>query len=211
MDFGHKIHCDVLDLEDGPEWQRQLFRFIDRSLPCFSTPARVAWIGWLKRLEGHNSLISFLIWGTIFEALYRLTLHVLGFEVLQHSPVGENVRMFQYQMLDSRTAGLCSPRIIETLLDCLEPEDRAAAERTIALAVKVRNALSHGAIVAHHEHGHLAAGHLVIKAIQHLMEVTRRHMTREAAYFRSLERSAMSSGNTVEDWVKAEDDIYALF
>jgi hypothetical protein len=168
-------------------------------------------MGWLKRLEGHNSLISFLIWGTIFEALYRLTLHVLGFEVLQRSPVGENVRMFQYQMLDSGTAGLCSPRIIEALVDCLKFEDRATARRTMALAVKVRNALSHGAIVAHHEHAHLAAGHLVIKATQLLMEVTRRHMTREAAYFRFLQRSAMSPGDPVEDWIKAEDDIYALF
>lgn len=169
-EFGHRLHCDVLDPEDGHEWQTQLFRFVKRSLPCCHTPLQIAWLGWLEPFKPDTSVMSFIIWGNVLEALYRLTLHVIGFSTLQRSSVGTDSRMFQYRMMDTREGGLCSAPALQALVDCLEPHERPIAERTIALAVKIRNALSHGAVVAHDEYGHLAAGHLVIKATQLLMD-----------------------------------------
>ncbi|MCU1224618.1 MAG: hypothetical protein JWQ42_2711 [Edaphobacter sp.] len=203
-DFGHRLHCDLLDPDDGPEWRAQLVRFVKRSLPCCYTQLQTAIYGWLEPFNPDSSVLLFVIWGNIFEAIYRLTLHLIGFSAIQRSDVGQNLRMFQYRMLDSTEGGLCSPAALEALVECLQPQERPIAERTIALAVKVRNALAHGAIVDYDEHNHLAAGHIVIKATQLLMEVSRRHWVREAAYFRSLG----STGSPVENWLSAEEDVY---
>jgi hypothetical protein len=171
----------------------------------------MAWIGWLDKFQPHNSLISFLAWGILFEALFRQTLHVIGFEVIQRSPVNGTERMFQYQMLESRPKGLCSPTAMAALVAVLRPEERENAEKVVALAVKARNALSHGAVVAYTEDEHLGGGHLFIKATQLLLAVIKVHMTREAAYYRSLRRPASVLGDSVDDWLKAEDGIYEIF
>ena len=165
----------------------------------------------MEKFERHNSLISFLAWGIVFEALYRQTIHVIGFDVIQRSPVNEANCMFQYRMLEQGPHGLCSPMAMAALVRILRPEERENAEKTIVLAIKARNALSHGAIAVHSEDGHFGAGHLFIKATQLLLAVIKEHMTREAAYYRFLDQSAFVPKNPVEDWLKAEDDIYAIF
>jgi hypothetical protein len=211
VEFGHRISCDVLKADECEAWRTQLFSFIDHSLPCCATYGRIAWLGWLENFEPHNSLISFLAWGIVFEALYRQTIHVIGFDVIQRSPVNETNRMFQYRMLEQGSNGLCSPQAMAALVRILRPEERENAGKTIMLAIKARNALSHGAIAVHSEDGHFGAGHLFIKATQLLLAVIKEHMTREAAYYRFLDRSKFISKDPVEDWLSAEDDIYAIF
>jgi hypothetical protein len=164
----------------------------------------------LEKFERHNSLISFLAWGIVFEALYRQTLHVIGFDVIQRSLVNGTNRMFQYRMLERGPNGLCSPKAMAAIVGILRPDERANAEKTVTLAIKARNALSHGAIAVHSEDGHFGAGHLFIKATQLLSAVIKEHMTREAAYYRFIERPS-DYLDPVENWLKAEDDIYAIF
>jgi hypothetical protein len=113
-------------------------------------------------------------------------------------------------MLDTRDKSLCSPEVVEKLVSVLRPEDRSTAARIISLAVKTRNAVSHGAIVTHSDHGHKGAGRIVVKAIQLLMEVTERHMTSEAAYYRYLNRGLCDPSNPIDDWETAEASILNL-
>jgi hypothetical protein len=210
IEFANTIPCDLLDEQNGEAWRARFKSFIDKSLPCFATPSKVALMGWLDRFKQHNSLTTFMVWGMLFEALYRLTAHVIGFKVIQRQRKGPNERMFQYRMLDSRENGLSSPEIVGCLIENLDPADREKATRTIDLAVKVRNALAHGATVSYNDDGHLAAGHFVIKATQILMQVTEEHMTREAAYYRSLNRPRSRPAHPDEDWDYAEVEIHRL-
>jgi hypothetical protein len=211
VDFGHRLSCDVLRRDESEAWRIQLFSFIDRSLPCIATYARMAWLGWMESFQRHDSVISFLAWGIVFEALYRQTLHVIGFDVIQRSQVNGKDWMFQYRMLETGLHGLCSPEAMAALVEVLRPEERAIAERTVTLAVKTRNALSHGALVLHTEDGHLGAGHLFIKATQLLLAVIKVHMTREGAYYRSLQRTSLVQGDSAQDWLHAENATYDLF
>jgi hypothetical protein len=208
LEFGHQLHCDVLDPELSFAWQRELFDFVDSSIACFSTYVKVAWHGWMKSFERHDSLLSFLVWGVVFEGIFRTTLHTMGFDVIQRSPINHVERMFQYRILDERQGGLCRPETISALVRDLNPQARPLAARTINLAVKTRNALSHGALVAHDDFGHIGAGHLFIKAIQLLMFATVQHMTRIGAYYRSLRRPTSAFADPTDDWLAAEDQIY---
>jgi hypothetical protein len=64
--------------------------------------------------------------------------------------------------------------------------------------------MSHGAIVEHTPLANAGAGHIVIKAVQLLMEAIKRHMTSEGAYFRHL----AAHGDQFHDWMSAEQDTY---
>ena len=152
--------------------------------------------------------MTFLIWGTLFEALFRLTVHLIGAEVLQRKPRGAVEWKFQYKMLDFQEGNLCSPDVLSHLLLVLLPEERDAGETSIRLAIKVRNAMSHGAIDHHTEDINRGGGHIMIKAIQLLIELIKRHSIREAAYFHSMAKP----GDELQDWLSAEEEIYvALF
>jgi hypothetical protein len=203
--FGNAIKCDVLEDEEiAVAWQQELSDFVLVSMPTFSVYWKMAWTGWLKKHIVHDSVLAFLAWGVIFEGLYRLTLQVLGFEVLQRSPVGANGRMFQYRSIDARATGLCRQAVLEALTEELEPHERPNAVRTVLLAVKVRNALAHGGVLDHDEMDHLAGGHLFIKSIQLLMAVTLHRMTRVRAYFRYVDRAACEPSDPIGDWLVAE-------
>lgn len=151
-----------------------------------------------------------MAWGLTFKGLYRLTAQLLGFEVLQRSSLGETGRMFQYRMLDARANGLCRPALIHTLVEEFSPSDRPNAIRTVQLAVKARNALSHGALLRHDENDHWTAGHLFIKATQLLMSVAFRRMTRVRAYFRYRNRSPGTACDSVGDWLAAESEMLEM-
>jgi hypothetical protein len=206
--FGNSIYCDVLDSDEelALMWQQQVFDFVSACAPPFSIFLKMAWLGWFKPYEQHDSLLSFVAWGLTFEGVYRLTVQCLGFEVLQRSPLGATGRMLQYRMLDARATGLCRQAILDALVEELAPSERAIATRTVQLAVKARNAMSHGALLRHDENDHLAAGHLFIKATQLLMSVTIRHMTRVRAYFRYLHRPPERAPDAVGDWLAAESE-----
>jgi hypothetical protein len=206
--FARQVCCDFLDPEDGLEWQRQFKQIFSKTLTSFHIPAIVVLSGWQKRFEPHTSILSFLIWGTMFEALFRLTVHLIGAEVLQRMPRGTVEWKFQYRMLEFQEGNLCPPDVLSHLLSVLLPEERDAGETSLRLAIKVRNAMSHGAIDHHSQDTNRGAGHIMIKAMQLLMEVIKRHSTSEAAYFRSM----ATPGNELRDWLSAENETYlALF
>jgi hypothetical protein len=127
--FGRNISCDFIDPVDGDEWQRQFRTLFSKSLPSFAVPARIAVIGWQKGFETHTSLISFLIWGALFEALFRHTVHMIGIAVIQSGPKGNSEWKFQYQTLDFGENRLCSPEVLRRVSSVLRIEDRDVAEQ----------------------------------------------------------------------------------
>lgn len=70
----------------------------------------------------------------------------------------------QYRMMDD--VGLISADNMAWLTRGLTAAERPVAERVLSLAVKCRNAVAHGAVFKYTEELRRVYGHLVIKAIQ---------------------------------------------
>jgi hypothetical protein len=107
-------------------------------------------------------------------------------------------------MLDERPNGLCRTTVVDAILAHLELPERAMARDVLMAAVRARNVFAHGAIGTFDDGHHKGIGHLFIKAQQLLMSAGLFHMTREAAYYRSLNRPDPALGSAEDDWIAGE-------
>ena len=72
-------------------------------------------------------------------------------------------------MLDHR--GLLHNDNVQFLTQHLDESEAAVARRTLQLAAKCRNAYAHGAVTELTDNVHTLYGHVVLKAVQLLVEV----------------------------------------
>ena len=124
--FGRDLPCDVL----GPqalEWQRYIRDYLRAMLPCLEQLFTIGFLGWTDQASP-DSPMRFMGQGLVFEAVYRLTVHLCGAaKTLQSAPKGADAYHFQYRMLDDRENGICTEQVLDSLL-----EDLAASERPTA-------------------------------------------------------------------------------
>jgi len=210
LEFGNHLHCDVLEQDTAEAWEAYTGRFISANIPVLSMYRRMAWLGWLKPHSVRDSVLAFMAWGLVFEGVYRLVAHLHGFSVLQRSCFGSEGRCFQYRMLDRREGGLCADPVIAELVSYISPADHEYARRTLKLAVKVRDALAHGAMLKHDEMDHLAAGHVMIKALQLLMGSALHKMSKVSAYYHWKTFRKGADGYELPDWLHGEKQVFDL-
>ncbi|MBI1374265.1 MAG: hypothetical protein GC159_16235 [Phycisphaera sp.] len=209
IDFGSHLHCDFLDGYALAEaWRSHIAAFVRTCMPCMSIFTQTGVYGWVRGYDQRDSFLLFMVWGIVFEALYRSTAQLCGIPVLQRSRYQGTYRRFQYCMLDETEAGLARPEVMDRLLEHIESNDRDNARTTLSLAIKARNAMCHGSVPQFNEHLHLAVGHLYLKSVQTLMTAALHHMTSVGAYyyFEKYEHD-----DHVKDWIKAEGDALQLF
>ena len=94
--------------------------------------------------------------------------------------------------------------VLQRLVECVDPPGRENAIRTLRLAVRLRDAVAHGAIREFDERRQRAFGHIFVKAAQVLMESGQFRMTRERAYFLWENDRHCEHGHHVQDWRRAE-------
>lgn len=206
IDFGYHLRVDFLTGE-GEEWLNYVTRYLNAIMPALKQPFCIGFIGWMQR-PSNDSLPRFMALGLVFESIYRITVHLLGFSILQVSrPNGTKKLKYQYRMLDERPTGLFRDEILNQIVSHVDPNDHLAAKRTLRLALKARNAFSHGAIPSMDEKTADAIGHLFVKSVQTLVSGGLHHMVKQASYFEwqnSLE-------NQHEDcWYRGESEVFDM-
>lgn len=200
-------------LDDANSWVERLDRYAERFMPCLQHFATAAILGWYQN-PSNKSLSRFCGFALTFEAVYRLTVHLLGFEVLQKSrrkgSSGKCEQLnFQTQMLDSR--GIQSQLILDAIVSHVPMEQRDEALRCLSISIQTRNAFAHGAILSLPEQTKDALGNAFYKSLQTLVDCGLHHVTREAAYYNWLKRSEAGIGSPEDDWSAAEQYIREVF
>ena len=113
----------------------------------------------------------------LFEPFLRQTLLFAGRSVLQKEISGRggvpHYRV-QYKMMDDN--GLLTAANIFWLTEDLNPAEKLTAERVLLLAVKCRDAVAHGAVFDYTADIRKVYGHLVIKAMQLVIDAGLRHL-----------------------------------
>jgi len=183
---------------DGVALQQRMSDFLTVVAPATSQLFRVGFVGWLRRTN-RDTLPMFVAMLVVFEGVARMVEHLCGLPVLQWDDRGR----CQYTMFDER--GLASATARDRIVGELAGGDRDAANRTISLAMKVRNAFAHGAILFPAP-GYLdAAGHLLVKSALAFMLAGEQHLIREAAFF----EFENADRGELENWLAAERDVLA--
>ena len=211
--FGRQIYCDLIPRLGGPTleqaqvWRNHLSTYFRAIIPGLGQFFRLAFAGFMQPYSRDSYLYLHAL-GLIFEAVYRLTVHLLGVKILQETESGATLR-FQYFMLDDEN--LCKPDILAQLCGYLDtPAERDMAVDTLKLAVQGRNSLAHGAVVRLDDPTFLGITHLFLKAIQLLVGAGEFHMTRQAAWYRWNSRrkhTGIIDGYHLEDWLTEEEAI----
>jgi hypothetical protein len=104
-------------------------------------------------------------------------------------------------MLDQHE--LCSNQTLDRLVESVEPTSRELAKKTLTLAVKVRDAVAHGAIPTLGQDD-VEMGHLLVKSIQCLVEAGEHEMIKTAAYYAWESRPER---DTQSSWLEGERQI----
>jgi hypothetical protein len=209
IDLGLHVHCDFRDGSPlARAWMDQLNTYHRALVPSLKQCSSVGFHGWLQPYTLQNGLVQFLFSGLVFEALYRQTAALLGFEVLQKTPKGTD-SYFQHRMLSTASGGLCDGPIQKELLEHLDTGERDLAWQVVMAAVQARNTLAHGAILDFDDSYHKGVGHLFIKSQQLLMSAGLFHMNREAAFFRYRRLHPTEDRRAVEDWLVTEPQVLA--
>ena len=163
LDFGLALSDDFSG-PDAERWLRTVTDYLNAMLPGLKQLFTIGLIEWL---EGKKdvSIPRFMALGLTFEALYRSTVHLKGFSVLQkeHRNADDFLK-FQYRMLDKRPTSICSDRVTDSLVEHLMPEVRDNAKKILRLAVDARNAIAHGAVVDFNLKTAYAMGHIIVSA-----------------------------------------------
>ncbi len=174
-----QVYCDILQSAEAAEAGRIHVRdYVREVAPSISTALQWGIMAWVARGVVNDAVPGFYFLNLLFEPLLRLTLHLAGISILQCSlskdKDGQLCRI-QYSMLDSR--GLLSPANVAFLTNHLNAAEKAVAERVLQLAMKCRNAVAHGAISQFTDEIRTTYGHILIKAIQLVVEagVLHRH------------------------------------
>jgi hypothetical protein len=117
---------------------------------------------------------------------------------------------FQYRMLDERATGLCTDDVLDRIVEPIEPGDRPMAKQTMRLAIKARNAFSHGAITLLDDATVDSIGHLIVKSVQAMIAGGYHHMVKEAAYFRWDNTHQGHDGFDMQDWDIGERQVFRM-
>lgn len=209
IDFGNTLPCEMLGL-DAIAWLLHLSDYLSAMFPCLSQLFRIGMVGWSDHTSS-DSLVRFMGQGLIFEAIYRLTVHLCTSEnILQISKKGSGSYHFQYKMLDDRQTGICTDKTIDTILSCFSESERLVAKKVLRISFKARNALAHGAIIRFDQRTISGIGHLFIKSIQGLVTAGIHHMNRENAYYRYRIERYRDDNLELADWLAAENQIMQL-
>ena len=113
----------------------------------------------------------------LFEPFLRQTLLFAGRSVLQNqisARGGVPHYRVQYKMMADN--GLLTAANIIWLTEALSLAEKPTAERVLRLAVKCRDAVAHGAVFDYTADVRRIYGHLVIKAMQLVIDAGQRHL-----------------------------------
>ena len=206
------VYCDFIhDVSVAEGLRKRLFSYLHHVMPVFAPCFQIGFEGWLEFPWLSRHFVQHLFLILAFEGIYRLTVHLLGIPILQCSVQGDGSFRTQYRMLDTRPTGLFSRSTLDRILSHLDAPARSIAERVLFLALKARNAASHGAIPPFTEVRWSGEGHILVKAVQVLEGAGLDHLTREAAYY--LWRQRLQTGRHEEaplaDWITAKCQIEA--
>ena len=172
----NQVDCDILQsVEAAESWRVEIRDYLRDLIPCISVPVQWGIKTWFSNRCIHDDIPGFYFLALLFEPLFRLTLHSAGRPILQRSMSTDetgSLYRIQYLMLDSR--GLLSPDNIAWLVEHLDAAEKPIAERVLLLAMKCRDAVAHGAITDFSEEIRITYGHMLIKAIQLVVEAGRR-------------------------------------
>lgn len=216
IDFARQLECDLFREDSssraasGREWFEFLGAYTDAVMPSMKQHFQLGVVGWLSN---HNatSVTRFFALTLIFEAAYRLTVHLLGFEILQKSRSSGRTKIrFQTRMLDSANGGICTDEIKDAIVAHARPEERDTAKQVLDIAIKTRNALAHGAFVKLDDKVIKGLGNVLFKSIQLLASCGYAHMVAESAYFRWQNERSENHGFDLPDWSIAQQDISKL-
>lgn len=203
VEVGLRVPWDLTGPE-GEFWLNMIQVYLTAVMPAFTQFFRAGYIGW-GRPYSTDALPSVMGLMSIFETLYRLTVHLMGMSVLQMDPTRTH---FQYRMLDSRT--LCTSAILDRLLSHIPVSERAIAKEVMLLAVKARNSFAHGAVLDFDKRISKGTGHLVMKSIQTLVTAGVHHMKQEAAYYNWRNLCGGQAGHDLANWLAGERQINYL-
>jgi hypothetical protein len=172
------VYCDFLqDLDTAEGWRLQIRDYLGTVCPCLSQPLQFGIRAWFMNGTPPDTMPGFYFLVLLFEPFARFTLHLAGRPVLQESMTGnasDRTYHVQYQMLDSR--GILAPDNIGWFVDHLTAAERPIAERVLVLAMKCRDAFAHGAVSQFTEDIRNTYGHIIVKAIQLVVEAGSRHL-----------------------------------
>jgi hypothetical protein len=139
----------------------------------------------------------------IVEALFRVNVRLHSGNIIKRSSpeIGEGPIVLRYKMLDQHE--LCSDETLDRLVESVEPASRELAKKALTLAVKVRDAVAHGAVPTL-EQDDVEMGHLLVKSIQCLVEAGEHEMIKTAAYY---EWQVRPERDALSNWLAGEQQI----
>jgi len=182
-------------------WCKRIGDYLDVVVPSAKHFFMIGFRSWLGRPQP-DGLVELLAMAMVFEAVYRSTVGLLGFDILQTSGSGEHV---QYRMIDERQ--LASAPVLDALMESVPPADRARARQVVQLSIRIRDALAHGALTSFTPAVARGAGHLLVKSTQGLVDAGMHAMTRVAAYYRWQNIRRGAHGFALDDWLVAEEQV----
>ena len=198
---GVDIPLDIVG-DEGKQWWKRMDDFLTAVTPNVKFVFDVGFMGWIDR-KRPESLVLFMALNMVLEALFRASVRIHGGSILKRSVsvTPDGPIAFRYKMLDQHE--LCAPATLDRLVESVDPVSRDQAKAVLTLAIKVRDAVAHGAIRALGNDG-LAMGHLLVKAIQCLVEAGEHEMIKVAAYH-LWESHPMR--DALENWLDGEREI----
>ena len=131
--------------EEGKRWWERIDDFLTAVTPNIKILFDIGFMGWIDRKRSER-LVLFMALNMIVEALFRVNVRIHGGDILKCSSrdASDGPIVLRYKMLDQHE--LCSEETLERLVESVEPPSRDMAKRALTLAVKVRDAVAHGAI-----------------------------------------------------------------
>lgn len=200
--LGTHVHYDFVG-DDGKRWWERIDDFLTAVTPNIKILFDVGFMGWIDRKRPER-LVLFMALNMVLETLFRVSVRIHGGSILNLSvpaTLEERVTL-RYKMLDQHE--LCSTETLDRFVENIDPSEREVAKNVLTLAVKVRDAVAHGAILTlGMDHG-IAMGHLVVKAIQCLVEAGEHEMIKTAAYYRWKDRPQQDA---LANWLDGEKDV----
>ena len=204
--IGAGVYCDFQG-EQGKVWWDRISTYLSAVTPSVRLLFDFGFVGWINRTR-NDRFVLFMALNLVLEALFRIAVRLQGGEVLRKF-IGSDSQsiIFRYKMLDARE--LCAPEILSRLVDTVNPAERQVAKEVLLLAVRIRNALAHGAVAEFDTDGGLAMGHVLVKAIQCLVEAGEHEMIKVAAYYHWRRRQGVGV-DALAAWLQGEREVMEM-
>lgn len=199
--FGRHIHYDFVG-EEGKRWWERIDDFLTAVTPNIKILFDIGFMGWIDRKRSER-LVMFMALNMIVEALFRVNVRIHGGKILKNTPpdAPDGAIALRYKMLDQHE--LCSEETLERLVESVEPSSREMAKKALTLAVKVRDAVAHGAIPTLGQDD-VEMGHLLVKSIQCLVDAGEHEMIKIAAYYNWKSRPERDA---LTNWLDGERQV----